>query len=213
MKSFAIAVIMGTSLLLGGCTTFQIKNTDGLMLAYEDIDRASSKGIELKMLSKISEEQRQKAADLYREAKHSVNAYLQSAIIDAADYKVDKNSDSYKATGIHEKVVEFQNKVNELRQPRIASISQEGSIVSLVGSTKQAVGSGSEGTGNKAVAEILSEVVLSAAPTWVPLAKDAIEEIVNLRKEEQKAAYERFGKIVNQYMMKDFEVLPDGGKE
>lgn len=114
MRTFSRCALLITALTcLTGC--FSIKNTDGLALAYEDIDRASSKASELKTLANISDLQRNQAADLYREAKASINSYLQKSITDAADYTVDQPAESYTATGASAKVNAFVKRVGDLR--------------------------------------------------------------------------------------------------
>jgi len=113
---FTIFTLFFLALFLAGCSTFNVKETEGLRLAYVDIDRASSKGVELKRLQNISLQQRQEAIDLYQEAKASLNGYLQKAITDAADYTVDNTADSYSQAGCNGKVTVFTEKVNQLRQ-------------------------------------------------------------------------------------------------
>lgn len=177
MKPLARVSVILSVFMLTGCAQFQVKNTDGLRLAYEDIDRASSKGAELKSLQNVTEQQRQGAADLYREAKATLNSYLQQAITDAASYTVDKNAESYASTKASEKVSSFQSKVNELR-------------ASARGETKAFAGE------------------------WIaPVAERVITKIKELHDQNQKAAYERFEKIVKEHMMKNFEELTDGKTE
>ncbi len=124
MNTLKYVSLLVAALLLTGCSQFQVKNTEGLRLAYEDIDRASSKGVELKSLKNITEPQRQEAADLYREAKAALNGYLQQAITDASGYIVDKSAESYVSTKAADKVASFQKKVSELRGHAIASVGE-----------------------------------------------------------------------------------------
>jgi len=108
-----IYLLVAITLLLTGCT-FQVKNTDGLRLAYEDIDLATSKGLELKALKNVDKQLRQQAIGMYQDAKATINGYLKQAITDAAGYTVDKPAESYIATKAHEKVSSFQAKVDKL---------------------------------------------------------------------------------------------------
>lgn len=167
MKRCWVVIILGCVLLFVGCKSFQIKNTEGLGLAYEDVDRASSKAVQLKSLENVSEEQRQEAVELYRDIKAVINGYLKKAITDASSYTVDQNVESYKSTGATEKVLAFQEKVNELRSP-----------------------------------------INMTSVDWVPIAIEAIEMIVKLHDQDQKAAYERFVDTVERYKMKNYEELP-----
>ena len=116
MKTLLYLSLLVSAVFLTGCSTFQVKNTEGLRLAYEDIDSSTSKAVELRKLKNITDRQRNEASDLYRDAKSSINSYLQQAITDAADYVVDNPVDSYLATQSVEKVSVFRKKVNELRE-------------------------------------------------------------------------------------------------
>lgn len=113
-KIFMMSSLL-SALLLTGCTNFQVKNTDGLRLAYEDVERASSKGSQLRALTNVTDAQRQEAANLYRDAKAVINAYFQQSITDASAYVVNENAESYKATKGSEKVAAFQKSVNVLQ--------------------------------------------------------------------------------------------------
>jgi len=115
----ALLLLPVIALALGGCS-FNVVDTEGLRLAYEDIDRASSKGVELKGLGEIPDDQRREAVDLYREAKASVNGYLQQTITDAADYEVNSPAASYTQTGSGEKVAAFVDQVDDLRSGKAA---------------------------------------------------------------------------------------------
>ena len=118
-NNFTIFTLFSLVLFITGCSTFMVKDTEGLRLAYEDIDLASSKGVELKGLQYIPVQQRQEAIDLYREAKASLNGYLQKAITDAAGYTVENTANSYTQARCKEKVTVFNNKVNQLREANI----------------------------------------------------------------------------------------------
>ena len=124
MRKLSIVVVMLSIGVLSGCTKFQVKNTDGLGLAYADIDLASSKGSQLRAMSNVNEPQRQQAADLYREAKAVINSYLQQSITDASGYTVDKNAQSYATTKGSEKLAAFQKKVGELQGTTTASVGE-----------------------------------------------------------------------------------------
>lgn len=115
MSRFARITSIVMVLSLTGC--FSIKNTEGLRIAYEDVDLAQSKASELKALKNVTEAQRQEAADMYRNAKSKVNAYLQGTITRAASYTVDEPANKYTETKASESVTEFKEKVNQLRGP------------------------------------------------------------------------------------------------
>lgn len=115
MKTTTTILLAIVVAALTGCTSFKVKNTEGLRLAYEDIEQASSKGVELKSMKYINDRQRQEAADLYRDAKAALNSYLQQAITDASSYTVDKPAETYAACGADKKVALFRAKVNDLR--------------------------------------------------------------------------------------------------
>ncbi|QSA96516.1 hypothetical protein [Methylococcus sp. EFPC2] len=157
-------------LSLTGC--FNVKNTDGLRLAYEKVDWAQSKAAELKTLKNVTDAQRQEAADLYRLAKSKVNGYLQDSITRAASYTVDEPAEKFTTTEAPESVNRFEKKVNQLRGRTTAS-----------------------------------------AAVIAPIVAIAIEEIVKLNGEAQKAAYERFTQTVNKYMMKNYEEISTGSAD
>ena len=149
-------------LSLTGC--FSVKSTEGLRMAYENVDLAHSKAVELKTLKNVTDAQKQEAADLYRTAKSKVNGYLQESITRAASYTVNEPAESYEKTKASESVNNFERKVNQLRGRAPAS-----------------------------------------AAAILPIVTIAIEEIVKLNGEAQKAAYDRFTQTVNKYMMKNYE--------
>lgn len=129
MKTLLYLSLLVSAVFLTGCSTFQVKNTEGLRLAYEDIDRSTSKAVELRKLKNITDQQRNEASDLYRDAKSSINSYLQQAITDAADYVVDNPVDGYLATQSTEKVSVFRKKVNELRGSAPAPVDKSVALV------------------------------------------------------------------------------------
>ena len=102
-----------------GCA-FTVKNTDGLALAYKDIDRASSYASALKSMGGIPEESKNEAKDLYIQAKAEFVSYLQKAITDASDYEVDNPKEEYMAIKATAKVDAFENKVKELRDTSVS---------------------------------------------------------------------------------------------
>lgn len=116
---FTFRILIAASTFSLTSCAFTVKNTDGLKLAYEDIDRASSYASELKSMSAISKPDEDKAADLYREAKSEINSYLQKAITDASDYEVNNPAEEYLTTKGTVKVDAFENKVKELRPLRV----------------------------------------------------------------------------------------------
>ncbi len=131
MKVLIYILLVAITLPLTGCT-FQVKNTEGLRLAYEDIGLAESKGLELKALKNVDKQQRQEAVGLYQDAKATINSYLQQAITDAAGYTVNKPAESYIATKAHEKVSSFQAKVDEL-SPKFLIQAIPGVVPVIVG--------------------------------------------------------------------------------
>jgi len=182
MKILTYVLLIKIILPLTGCV-FQVQNTEGLRLAYEDIDLATSKGIELKALENVDAPQKKEAVDLYRDVKATINSYLQQAITDAADYIVNNPEESYIATKASEKVLSFQSMVDSLSQkfPR-----------------------------NQAM---LDELKAKYSTTDFPifgvsdLAITAINAILELHNRNQKAAYERFKETVTKYMMKNYSEL------
>jgi len=108
-------ILLPLLILLGGCSSFRVINTDGLRLAYEDVDRATSKAVELRSLSGVAKNKEAEAVDAYREAKASINSYLQQAITDAADGKVDNPARSYTETSSPGKIAVFVGKVDEVK--------------------------------------------------------------------------------------------------
>lgn len=112
---FAFLILIVLSIFgLTGCA-FTVKNTDGLALAYKDIDRASSYASELKSMDGITKLEEEDAADLYRQAKSEINSYLKKAITDASDYTVNNPEEEYlTTTNGTAKVDAFENKVKEL---------------------------------------------------------------------------------------------------
>ncbi len=117
---FAFLILVVVSIFgLTGCA-FTVKNTDGLALAYKDIDRASSSASELKSMDGITKPEDDDAADLYRQAKSEINSYLQKAITDASDYEVNNPKEEYLNTMGTAKVDAFENKVKELRLRHIS---------------------------------------------------------------------------------------------
>ena len=165
-----------------GCS-FQVKNTEGLRLAYQDIDLATSKGIELKTLENVDAKQRKEAENLYREIKAEINSYLQQAITDAADYTVNNPKESYIAIDANEKVLSFKSMVDRLgtRFPRNQAMLNQ---FHAKYSTKDFP-------------------IFGASD----LAITVINTILELHNQNQKAAYERFKETVNKYMMKDYTEL------
>lgn len=113
MKGTKFMVALLSVLFVSGCA-FKVKNTEGLRLAYEDIDRASSKAVQLKSLVDIDESKRREAADMYREAKAGANSYLNQVITDAADYKVEEPAARYRKLDVGEKVSAFRQEVDSL---------------------------------------------------------------------------------------------------
>ena len=114
MKTHIYKLLVAVTILLNGCM-FQVKNTKGLQLAYQDIDLATSKGLELKALKIVDKQQQQEAVGLYQDAKAAINSYLQQAITDAADYTVNEPEESYLETEARKKASVFKAKVDELR--------------------------------------------------------------------------------------------------
>ena len=115
---FVFRILIVVSIFGLTSCAFTVKNTDGLALAYKDIDRASSYASELKSMGGINKTDEDKAADLYREAKSEINSYLQKAITDASDYEVNNPKEEYITTKCIVKVDAFENKVKELRSIR-----------------------------------------------------------------------------------------------
>ena len=117
--SFAFLILIVVSNFgLTGCA-FTVKNTDGLALAYKDIDLASSYASELKSMGGITKLEEDHAADLYRQAKSEINSYLRKVITDASDYEVNNPKEGYLTTKCTAKVDAFENKVKELRPIRM----------------------------------------------------------------------------------------------
>jgi hypothetical protein len=102
------------AMILTGCS-FKLKNTEGLYLAYKDIDRAADYASELKAMKDIPQEDFFGAKDKYIEAKNVLNAYLMKTITDAADSEVNNTKEEYLATGGSGKVDAFEKKVKLLR--------------------------------------------------------------------------------------------------
>ena len=120
--SFVFLILIVVSILgMTGCA-FTVKNTDGLELAYKDIDRASSYASELKSMGGIPKREEDEAADLYRKAKSEINSYLKKAITDASDYTVNNPEEEYLTTKGTAKVDAFEKKVKELRRIRISVV-------------------------------------------------------------------------------------------
>jgi len=119
---FAFLILIVVSIFgLTGCA-FTVKNTNGLALAYKDIDRAASYASELKSMGGITKLEEEDAADLYRQAKSEINGYLKKAITDASDYTVNNPEEEYlTTTNGTAKVDAFENKVKELRRIHIMS--------------------------------------------------------------------------------------------
>lgn len=107
---------------LTGCA-FTVKNTDGLNLAYKDIDLASSYASELKSMKNVLENRRATVVDLYREAKSELNGYLQKAITDASDYEVNNPKEEYLATQGTARVHAFEKEVKKLRRVHLKTMS------------------------------------------------------------------------------------------
>lgn len=182
MRQIIAAFSLGFILLLSGCETFKVKSVEGLQMAYSDVDMAASKGSQLRSMSNIPENQRQTAADLYRTAKATINAYFRLTITDASTYTVEKDAESYNKTNGHQQVIAFSQKVDELQ------------LTSSSPSLKS---------------EKFNPTVID---TVAPVAKIAIEIILSLNDKKQQAAYDRFTATINNYMMKDFEELPSNLK-
>lgn len=128
---YAFALLFGCLLTMtAGC--FSVTDTGGLERAYQDIDLAASKASELKALPAVSDADRAAAADLYRNAKAKVNAYLQGAITRAADYDVNEPVEAYERTGAPADVQAFQARVNVLRGPAPASTATVAAVATLV---------------------------------------------------------------------------------
>lgn len=117
-----LTVTLAAAVALSGCSTFTVKNTDGLQLAYEDIDRASSYASRLKSAPQVPADERNEAVGLYIDTKGKINSYLEKAITDAADYEVNNPREEYLASGAREKEQLFEKKVTEAtgRQMRLA---------------------------------------------------------------------------------------------
>jgi hypothetical protein len=115
-KSLGIlTVFFLVAMILTGCK-FTLKNTEGLHLAFKDIDRAADYASELKAREKdIPQKDFFKAKDKYIEAKNVLNGYLMKTITDAADYEVNNTKEEYLATGGTAKVDAFEKEVKLLR--------------------------------------------------------------------------------------------------
>ena len=118
-----LILILSTIGLTGCITAFTVKNTEGLHLAYRDIDRASSYASKLISMRGIPPKSLEEAADLYRQAKSELNSYLQNAITAASDYDVNNPKEEYLATQCTPSVDAFEKKVKELRGFRPMSAS------------------------------------------------------------------------------------------
>jgi len=100
-----------------------VKNTEGLQLAYQDIDRASDYASELKAMKDIPQVDFFRAKDSYIEAKNVLNAYLMKAIADASDYEVNNPKEEYPTTGGPAKVDAFEREVKLLRPMEKKSVA------------------------------------------------------------------------------------------
>jgi hypothetical protein len=112
MKADLAMLMMGLTLILSGC--FSIVDTAGLELAYQDKFLAEAKGVQLKDLQNVPENQKLQAADEYRQAEAAVNAYFQQVITEAAAYRVNEPADSYQKAPAHAQVAAFVSRVDAL---------------------------------------------------------------------------------------------------
>ena len=109
-----ISIIIFSIVIIPGCS-FKIINTDGMQLAFQDIDRASDYASELKAMKDIPQTDFYRAKDSYIAAKNVLNGYLAKAITDASDYEVNNTKEEYLATGATAKVDAFEKEVKSLR--------------------------------------------------------------------------------------------------
>jgi hypothetical protein len=124
--SFLVAMI------LTGCGGFKVKNTEGLYLAYKDIDRASSYASELTAMKDIPKKNFFDAKDKYTQATNVLNGYLMKAITDAADYEVNNTKEEYLATGGTAKVDAFEKEVRLLRPMKQKGAAAVAAIIPIV---------------------------------------------------------------------------------
>jgi outer membrane murein-binding lipoprotein Lpp len=121
-KNFIIiTALLLSTLIFAGCG-FKINNTDGLQLAYEDIDSTSSYASELKAMKDVTKHISQgkfnAARDKFNTAKTKLNGYLQNAITNASDYKVDNPKEEYLKSEAPVAVAAFKEEVQSLRPRR-----------------------------------------------------------------------------------------------
>jgi hypothetical protein len=183
-----LMLIMLSIFGLTGCafTAFTVKNTDGLALAYKDIDRAHSYALELKsMEDKIPEQARSEAKDLYIHAKAEINSYLQKAIINALDCIVDNPKEEYMATQGKAKVDAFENKVKELR----GMVIKEGVLQAWKPSSSLAAWSS------------IPEVIIKTAEGIIRIIRD-------LNQKTCEEGRKKFVEEIIKNMMKDYDALP-----
>jgi hypothetical protein len=120
MKGNLVILLIIVTLILAGC--FKIVDTEGLKLAYQD--KFLAKGIQLKNLQNVPEDQKLLAENDYRVSEASMNAFFQQVITDAANYRVNVPADNYQKASVHDQVEAFVNKVDGLQpQKQIVDIN------------------------------------------------------------------------------------------
>jgi hypothetical protein len=120
MKAALGIVLLGFVIVLAGC--FRIMDIEGLKLAYQDKFLAEAKGVQLKNLNDVSEDQKLQAANEYRQTEAAVNAYFQQVITDAAVYRVNEPADSYQKAPAHDQVEAFVNQVDGLQAQKKTAV-------------------------------------------------------------------------------------------
>ncbi|MDB5324945.1 MAG: hypothetical protein JWM57_514 [Phycisphaerales bacterium] len=118
LTSLCVAML---GLSLSGC--FKIVDTAGLQAAYTDAFIATANAQHVKSMTNLPDDKRQAAAAKYDAIAARINAYLQSAIDQASDFRVEEPAERYTGTGTSQLVAAFERDVSSLAGPTPQSVT------------------------------------------------------------------------------------------
>lgn len=179
-----VLLVIVICLMLAGCITFQVKNTDGLRAAYEKIELAYPLAAEIGARQDLEAQRRQALIDTYNEAKASVNSLLYDVKQKSVEV-VDFPKEAFETDEASQKIDKFISDAEASRPSR---------------ATPSAVPE-TEGYG-------LPSAIPGLGYEAAEFAMGIVEAIWRLHKEDQQEAYERFMKIIDANKMVEFDQVP-----